>query len=509
MSNNLEMRIKSEFDSIDVDLTHILRLEKYNSDKRARVVSKDRGFAVRRRNIRRSVRLSAVLAAILLAVSVTVLAVGSYLGAFDRLRGIIGEEQAGRLQPVEIISNAGGGVDNSESIGIVTDGGIRIEIVAIGILSNVVDFYFTLEDLVEDRLDGDIMISAMVTPGDLDFDTAVIENPRIIDRTDDGIVTLHSRQRFSTPISGQEMQFRLRSISYNRKNGEYKTDFDLSSLETSPTAAWLWDTPVLPPHLHDISLNLEGFENTWDTRVSSIGIIDGKLHIQQEQAPPSTSDNAWVHFCVMDPQGAHVEPYIGPHWPLSILSFRIDESGGFSNDNTGIYADITPDLAHLPFREDIYEVDLGRLSEYSLVALYHTEERIDLNWEVSFMVDIPGEGAELVADGLGIELENCRAILREVRITPYNVLISADYIDASPVSPNPEIAINTIEGIVTPVAQLTMFTNRFDDYDMPPVGFTMVLDLVETSSVDAGETALFDLDSVVSIIIDGHTIEFR
>jgi hypothetical protein len=248
-------------------------------------------------------------------------------------------------------------------------------------------------------------------------------------------------------------------------------------------------------------LELEGFDNTWNNRISSIGIVDGKLHVQQETPPPPNNMWSYVNFIITAPQGLQVEQFIGPHWPASIFSFRINENGDFINDDG--------DDSQLPYREDIYEVDLERLSEYSLVAFYHTEERIDINWDVSFEVNISDEGTELVADGLDIKLESYRVILREVRVTPYNVFIRADYIEALPVSPNPGIAINTTEGIVKPILGSMMFTNIFDDYNEQPVGFTIVRDLVEFNETDVRDIKLFDLDSVISIEIDGHTIQFK
>jgi len=293
----------------------------------------------------------------------------------------------------------------------------------------------------------------------------MIQSPEVIDRTDDGIVTLHSRVVFDYPISGQELYFRLGSISYNIRSGTCDIDFDFSSIAPQKPAAWVWDTPILPHHLHDIKLELDGFENTWDNLISSIGIIDGKLHIQQQQAPLSRANRDWAWFSLADLKGEDVFPYDDPQWPLTILSYKIDENGNYRNYHDDAIAGINPELPHLPlFREDIYEIDLNHLSQYKIVARYNAENWIDLNWEVSFEVDIPTEGVELVADGLNIELERSRTILREVRITPYNILISADYIQVLPVSPNPKIVINTTSGPVSPiVGGSMMFSNRFDD----------------------------------------------
>jgi len=503
----LEQRIKSEFDNMEVDYKHILQSRRQDMAGVASMGARNVNLAIKNRSMRRHVRVAVAVIAILLTVSATVFAVGSYLGAFDRLRGVIGEEHSSRLSPAEII-NVDGVSNADNAVEFITDSGIKIEFVAVGVLSNTVDFYFTVEDLVGNRLDGDVWIFASVYPGEDRPGVSVIELPKVIDRTDDGIVTLHSRQVFDYPISGQELHFNLRSISYNRRSGEHKIDFDFTALAPQTPVAWLWETPILQPHQHDIKLELDGFDNTWNTQLSGIGILDGKLHIQQMSAPPSRSDKTFAYFFLAGPRGEHLPTYEGSQWPLSILSFKIDEHGNYTNDQKGLYADISPELSHLPYREDIYEVDLERLSEYGLVVMYSTEEQIYIDWDVSIRLDIPSEGAELVADGLDIELESCRAILREVRVTPYNVLIRADYIEALSVNPNPVIVINTTHRAVSPIDGSMMFSNQFDDSGHSLVGFTIVKELIESSNLHIKDVKLFDLDSVISVEIDGNVIEF-
>jgi hypothetical protein len=158
--------------------------------------------------------------------------------------------------------------------------------------------------------------------------------------------------------------------------------------------------------------------------------------------------------------------------------------------------------------EYIYEVDVERLSEYRLVGRAFTEDWIDLRWAVNFEVDIPSERADLVADGLNILLECCSAILREVRVTQSHVLLSADYIEVLAVSPNPQVVVNTTEGVVTPNTR-TGFSNVFEEINSPPVGFTIVRELVEVEGWDLSDVDFLDLDSVVSVEIAGHTISFR
>ena len=64
--------------------------------------------------------------------------------------------------------------------------------------------------------------------------------------------------------------------------------------------------------------------------------------------------------------------------------------------------------------------------------------------------------------------------------------------------PDPGIKINMADGAVVLVEGM-MFVNEFDDSGMSPGGFTVV-----------GETAdALDLDSVISVEVAGHIVEFN
>ena len=447
----------------------------------------------RRRSPAKRTLLATAMISVFLAATVTVFAVGYNLGSFDRLREIIGEEKAEILQPIEY----------SNVIGeFITDEGIRVELIAVGVFSNVVDFYFTLEDLVENRLEGDIRISSSVFPVDDQWHGMALTNSaEVIDRTADGIVTLHSRQVFMRPITGQKLQFNLHDISYNIRYGEENIDFNFASLAPVTPTTWLWDTPILPPNLHNIELELEGFENNWSYSISSIGILDGRLHIQQFGESFSQPCVGSSHFYLVDSRGEYVFPYMSSRWPTSILNFKIDE-----NDNIQYDENPFGEGNHVRYREDIYEIELSQLSEYRLMSMFHTEDQIDLNWIATFEVDI-SDGLELVADELDIELKCCRAILREVRVTQSHVLIIADYIEMPEVSPYPRTVIHTADSSIT--ARLSMFANIFDDIDDSLVGFTIVYELAEDVNRSLSDIDFLNLESVVSIEIAENVIDLQ
>jgi len=182
------------------------------------------------KRVRRFSVAAAVVFVSVLTMTVTALAfVGYQMGAFDRLLGIVGQEQADRLQPIEVISDI---YEADNVVGeIITDEGIRIELVAVGVLPNVIDLYFTLEDMVGNRLDSDrIRIFSTVcpvTPHDAGrHGLARVQSPRIIDRTEDGVVTFRYRKASSYSFKCNRFLFRLHSIQYNLEEVLYEVLYE-------------------------------------------------------------------------------------------------------------------------------------------------------------------------------------------------------------------------------------------------------------------------------------------
>jgi len=436
-------------------------------------------------------RFTLIVAVVILTLTTAVFAVGYYFGSFDLLREVVGVERAEVLQPVEI-----GGMVRDLRAGISVNPQFRIELVAVGVDSNVVDIYLTLEDLVGNRLDGDFNIVASLRQVGATDLVSSAQFSNIINRTDDGIVTLHRREVFTNSVSGEELEFSLQHIFYGFRSEELEIDFDLSAVAVQTPAARIWHTAILPPHLHDINIALEGFESAGLINVSSIGIIDGRLHIQEQY--DMTALHRWRgnKVYLIDPDGEIVNPLRGTYDKTESISFRIDEQGIFYNDwGYNVVVDF-------PYRENIFEADLERLSEYRLVAPFHDNSQATLAWSARFEIELPEEMAEpLLADGLEIWIERYTSTITQVQVTPFSVIIDGH--QGFHTAPMPhdamlslvdmDVRVNMADGTSHDVL------SRWARFDSGTRQFTFIRDI-------AAEP--IDLRSVVSIEIDGQVIEF-
>jgi len=390
---------------------------------------------------------------------------GMYLNSFERLQAIIGDEQAVGLQPV----------------GTIIEGGFRMELVAVGVLANTVDLYITLEDLVCNRLDDDILVIADLWVAGDPLRRSLPQFSRVIDQANSGVVTLHTRMSFLNSIEGRMLDFQLYRILYNFRTAEHEIDFDLSAAAEQTPIAWLWDTPILPPHLHNIPVALDGFENVGEISISSIGLIGGRLHIQEQY--DMTALHQWVGNKVnlINPQGDIVQPLRGAEYNTASVSFRIDGYDNFYNDRGYNF------VVDFPYRENIFEVDIDRLAEYRLAVRFNANDSINLRWRVRFEIDIPPEGMELlVVDELSIQLGS--TTITEVRVSPFNVIVLGF---GSQGLEQPQVRVHTADGII----DISRGWISIDTLE--------ALNFVETMEV---EGAPIRLDDVIAVEINGHMI---
>ncbi|MCL2402561.1 MAG: hypothetical protein FWC90_07985, partial [Oscillospiraceae bacterium] len=393
-------------------------------------------LAMKKTNVKRTFNRSFRLAAAIFIV--VILAVGTALavnfGGFTRLTGIVGEDQALMLEPVvkEII----------------TEDGIRAKLVAMGVFDNVVDIYLMLEDTVGNRFDGtygrDFRAFARMGVVDMPhLETPFVEFT-LIDQADDGILTLHGRALFGRSVAGEEIAISMILQGDQRSQSGY-IDLDLSSVTEVTPAAMIGGIPILPPNQLDIPVvftemiptpdaapisNLT--EEDWEVtrRISSIGIIDGNLHVQLYTANHPVENTISVTTPRFDPPRRGFLNMVGMS-PI-IAFFNIDEHGN-------IYSGDFPSNF---YTEYIFtDLNLDELEIYIPSMQFSVAER-PLAWNVE--VSIAPYENRLAVSGLDIPVRNI--IVREVIVTPFTVLIKGE--SNVPIGiPVQTIRIHTTDGV--------------------------------------------------------------
>ena len=378
---------------------------------------------------------------------------------------------------------------------VITEDGIRIEFVAVEAFDNVVDIYLNLEDLVGNRLDGGIYLTPFIgnRSGEIGSSTSPAE---IMDRTDDGVVMFHSRHILDRSVEGQDLYFTIERVyhtieidldlavaihdapvleltnkydlifcsryhvacdCYRRDpffwgENSYKIDASFEKLRTI-------GLPVLEPHLHDMELGLESVE----TIISSIGIIDERLHIQLYDHYPINPSSIYL----INSQGEWLTVTLGV---------------GFYNEQGGFY------------QESIFDIDMDLLSEYRLFGYFTDGGIIELEWTVA--LEVENNEMHLVADSLYIEYGDY--IIREIRLNPFALLLIAES-DLPLEVPSPEIRIITENGVVVTAFRGGASRGQGGFIGRSYTDFRLNYDYIDED--------FLDLDSVILIEIGGETIE--
>ncbi|MCL2386887.1 MAG: hypothetical protein FWC89_04965 [Defluviitaleaceae bacterium] len=454
----------------------------------------------------------AMFIAATIALTVTVLGVGIYLGSFDHLRRIIGDDHADLLQPLGITMEA-------TTLEVVTDSGIHVELVAVGVFDNIVDVYVTLEDLRGKRFanlpdEGFRIIQRLFSMEVGSFGGGT----EILYRSDDGrILTFRSRTAFSQSVEGMRLQYSLIGIQYNMVD-YFDLDVDIRLDDAVPQPSILFianENPmlggggfpdeyymqvaeklqaegvaVLQPHLHNISLGMEGI----NAYISSIGIIENRLHIQLHEPFPYRGtpwSNLWLR---------NVNHEMGSTRHLR-FDFGIDSYGNavslgpiMSFDEAGV-----PTNRVSIYTEYVFELDLEQLSNYKLSGNFRNADEIMLLWLANFEVQNSGN---IIVDELSLRLETCT--LTGIRINPFfvNLLIEVDRTlfstDLVRTLYRPEIIINTHNGAI----HLNPADATLGGFEgLGERGINGFVYLFYPIGVDP-----LDINSIISIEIDGEII---
>ena len=333
---------------------------------------------------KRMLRKSFIVSLIVASLMIVTVPAAYRTGAFERLTALIGQERADELTPLEI------GMEEN----------IAVEVVAIEVTAEVAYIYFTMQDLVANRLDGEFFISHSLIPATpVDDFMVTTDAPEIIHRSDDGVVTFRSRFAYSHTLEGVELIYTIRNIRFGDVRhplqvvdinlAEFAKDAPVAVLQTSDPAlsASGIDSEytarrymaqimgdgllVLEPHTLDMDFGLAGVR----AGISAIGVVNERLHVQV-YIPDMRSSSANVEILHKSRLDA-IESDDVWQWSVPALfstQFSLLDDGSLGRDSRGGAA----------YFEAVYDIDLDAIHEYVLVVSGFGAEWIDVDWSVVF-----------------------------------------------------------------------------------------------------------------------------
>ena len=320
----------------------------------------------------------------------------------------------------------------------ITDDGIRIELIAVGAGYDYIDMYLLLEDLVGNRFVHEewFTVNHYLRFTDVDFwDVGAwgrgfpVRRQEVIDRdVDAGIVLLHSRltrprvHTGNTSINPRHLTFNLTDIHHNFYFDEDYTQVsvDLAALLSDlsePSPIWHIGrsgtsylgvsvhltnvTDIMQPHSIDYSFDVRGFP----MYISAIGVLDGKLHIQTFTPGSHNFNIAYLQR----PCGERISAY-------GFISFKLDEEGRLARTSDVVDGN-TVWLGRPQYNESIFAVDADNLEGYSLIGFLRVSDSIALNWVVSFELVGGLDAAAPVIPPQLMQMPN-RPSMRDLRADP-------------------------------------------------------------------------------------------
>jgi len=407
-----EALIKAEFEKMQTPNFDILEGVKAHMEKKSK-------------HFNRKVFIATLAILCLLSASV---AVAQGIGRFDRLRTIIGEERAKLVIPISY---------KDADYSFTTENGIKIWMVATGVNDNTIDIYMMMQDLEGDRLGEHVhvdysivsyygaKIPALGTTGEpAPFTSTNLANwshmhMETINRDENGVVTLHAREIFSEPIDVHSITILIHEVFYNiREYEEWKIPIDLDI--HNPPTIYMIDYLITPDEknisertliLAPRQLELIPIDGL-DRGISSIGIVNGNLHVQfYELRDPSrrwSRLSTIAYMYLVNPDGDKVEHF-------SSTSFNtVSDSYAYWNPERTRY-----DSPYYMYAEQIYEVDLVRISGYRMLGNFRTFESVALDWHV--VIDVEARGQQWVESGLLVVTD--MLTVKELRITPVSLMV--------------------------------------------------------------------------------------
>ena len=358
-----------------------------------------------------------VFAACFIVVCIAAIAVMQFMAPFNRIAYIIPEESTDTIIMETVISETVITEEEiTEPLAPVTcpyytgdtepvTCEINIEVVAINVYDNTVDVYFTIEDLVSNRLDGDFSISWFLDLANWDW---LEDGSRpsswggrdIIHRDDNGVVTIRARTNYPSPLPeyGLEIAFIVWDISFGHFSYDMRpvavnlSDF-VTEMPTIPLRGFSGGAGGDGSLLYSLSdgelsvlvpqgLNIDFGFNRINANLSAIGIVDGRFHIQ------FFNSNKHYQFVGLMLYRGIVDA------PVSFMDLNHENEVRptlFTEFQMGEYATVYNLSDPAYYREYFFDIDLAYIHEYTLLVGASGTERISVSWRVSFDVS---EGVE-------------------------------------------------------------------------------------------------------------------
>ena len=485
---------------------------------------------------RGSGRKAVVLSLVAVLVLATTVLAAQLLGSFERLEEIIGEDEAALLTPVEIMT-VGEGINAM---------GIQAELVAIGVFGNIVDVYFTLEDTVSNRLDGGLYdgeeggfsVQAYLHPRDFaNFSVGVFSGSfgglEIINEDENGKLTLHMRYIFGESMIGHELVFTITDIMFDISTvfpqdsginlADFAFDADYVIFQCDNPSEWgLTGTAIftsfgdnreffnnkirnegIPVLAHNV-LNMSAGLDDIGATVSNIGVIDNRLHIKiynpyRRERRENGGYISNLFFRLFRGDATELaDPEIWNDWmiwdrlvPLYLsISFTQEEDGSYSMD----------EFTFNSFEELIFDIDLNYLHEYTLMVQYISYREMRLDWEVVFDTDSNYRQLEKAVD---VNIPVWEGVVTQVSLNPFGLLIMGQRFGTDAGLRDLSVYVNTTYGRITPA--INRFSPLYRGFDFMETGGAPPRMMVSARYTFDG---LIDLDSVLSVEINGEVIEF-
>lgn len=305
---------------------------------------------------------------ICMCLMVSIGVMGATIPSFNKLLSVVGSDIALLLQPVEISSE---------------DQGIKMEVVAAMNDDEMSVVYFTMQDLVGDRIDKTLDIY------DYSMEGASLFNCQLVDYDETSkTAILRMQANGGEELKGKKVNFQVASFLSDKMTfAEAEAGVDLSDIkECKDSQTMLLDmdncisggSGLLFKELREqrlikvlkndqMQLTLPKIDFMY---ISNMGIIDGRLHIQIKWIGDGIDDHGYLYFT--DAYGNKVD--INP----STISFGSDESGNLQYGRN--------------YCEYIYDIEDLKLANLKLKGYFVTHGNyVTGNWKTTFKLASVGE----------------------------------------------------------------------------------------------------------------------